>query len=308
MFGGKFTNKIYKAALNNPADWFDTGATLPTPLFGAALAVVDGYIYLFGGNDGYDGYAGALGTIYSAPRSNPLNWTNTGAMLPRKLCYSNLGMKDGYLWLFGGQETNNASNAILTASVSNPLLWTDTGFQIPTPTYGSTFAQIDGYWWMYGGLTNPNSPTKNIYRASVTSPTSWSFDGYLPYPTAFGQFVTVGNDGYMIGPVVGGTATGFTPILQCHLATPNLFMDTNQIVRGVISHSQIAIIYDRVWLFGGSGETAIFACNQNLKYNFYDPTVQAYGQITRTLLPLVDNINNPYQAVCIPIWKTDYKH
>ena len=54
MFGGKITDKIYRAHVNNPADWEDTGAVLPGPLFGSSLAIVDGYIYLFGGNNGFE--------------------------------------------------------------------------------------------------------------------------------------------------------------------------------------------------------------------------------------------------------------
>jgi Kelch motif len=306
LFGGNLTSHIYRASLNNPATWVDTGATLPTALYGASLAVVDGYIYLFGGNSGQVGFS-AVSTIFSAPVSNPLEWTNTGATLPYKLQYSQLGMYDGYLYLFGGYETGAASNVILTAHTSNPTVWTDTGQHLPVPIYGSCLAQINDSWMLFGGNTAPNAPTAAIFSSTASNPTSWSLDGYLPYPTSFGQLITIGNDGYIIGPVVGQTSfTGFTPILQCHLDAPTTWFDTNQYVRGQISHSNIGIIYDRVWLFGGSGETAIFACNQQLKYNYYDSVVQAYGSITRSIFPATDNLDNPYQALCFPYWKTDY--
>src|SRR5271166_4747003 len=38
MFGGKVTASIFRADINKPADWIDTGATLPTTLYGASLA------------------------------------------------------------------------------------------------------------------------------------------------------------------------------------------------------------------------------------------------------------------------------
>ena len=309
MFGGNITSHIYRASLANPADWIDTGATLPSVLYGAALAIVDGYIYLFGGNNGQmdtPSFA-AVNTIYSAPVSNPLDWSDTGSTLPRKLQYSHLGMYDGNLYLFGGHEIGASSTVILTASASDPTLWTVAGGSLPLPLYGSCLAQIDGYWMLFGGNITPDTPSAAIFSAPVTSPTTWSFDGYLPYQTSFSQFVTMGNDGYIIGPMNGQTPfTGFTPIIQCHLSDPSVWFDTNQYVRGQISHSNLAIIYDRIWLFGGSGETAIFACNQDLKYPFYVPTVQAYGQITRVLFPGTDNLDNPYQALCFPYWKTDY--
>jgi hypothetical protein len=399
LFGGKVTATIYRATISNPADFVDTGARLPTPLYGAALAIVGNRIYLFGGNDGSGNNMGlgSVDTIFSAPVSNPLSWTNHGSLLPRKVHYSNLGMYGGNLYLFGGREINVATDRIVTASTTNPLLWTDTGFKIPTPTYGSILAQINGNWIMYGGLLFPDTPTNVIWSAPVTSPTTWSFDGYLLYPTAFGQFFTIGNDGYLIGPMVepphtttinhlssgfilpdgysnpsnsiyvasiagfpsvgsliindtagadvvnytgitrnpdptkfgpgdgysfdnitggighlstGDTVTflpnGFTPILQCSLSQPNIFLDTLAYVRGVISHSNLALVYDKVWLYGGSGETAIFACHQQLKYNYYNPLVEAYAETTRVTVPATDNINNPYQALGVPYWKTDY--
>lgn len=309
LFGGRVTNKIYRASVANPADFEDTGATLPNSLYGGSLAIVKDNIYIFGGNNGQqdaDGY-GAQDTIFTAPVSNPLNWTDTGAHLPRKLYWAAFGMVGGQLYIFGGRELNDASNIIFTASASNPTVWTDTGARMPLATYGSTIAQIDGYWMLYGGLVFPNTPNNTIWHAPVTNSTFWQFDGYLPYATAFSQFVTMGNDGYLIGPMVGQTPfTGFTPILQCSLSTPAAFIDVQQYIRGQLSHSNIAIVYDRIWMYGGSGETAIFACNQVLKYNYYNPTVQAYGFITRVLLPSTDNLNNPFEALGIPYWKTDY--
>lgn len=400
LFGGNVTDKIFRASISNPADFVDTGSKLPTPLYGGALAVVGNRVYIFGGNNGDNNNVGlgSVDTIFSAPLSNPLSWTNHGSLLPRKVHYSNLGMYGGQLYLFGGREINVASDRIVTATAANPLVWTDTGFKIPTPTYGSIFAQIGGKWIMYGGQTFPDTLTDVIWSAPVTTPTTWSFDGYLLYPTAFGQFFTIGNDGYLIGPQVepipqttvnhlssgfilpdgysnppdslfvasiagfpsvgtltindtagadvisytgitrnpdptkfafgdgysfnnitggighlstGDTVTflpnGFTPILQCSLSQPNVFLDTLTYVRGSISHTNLAIVYDKVWLYGGSGLTAIFACHQQLKYDYHNPLVEQYAEATRVNLPATDNINNPYQALGIPYWKTDYQ-
>jgi hypothetical protein len=302
LFGSKVSADIYMASIDNPADWTNTGAMLPTPLYGASLAIVGNNIYLFGGNDGY----ASVSTIFSAPVSNPLNWTNHGSLLPAALQYSSLGMYNGFLYLFGGQINTSASSAIFTAPSSNPLAWTNTGHNLPLSIYGASIAQIDGYWMMYGGNTLANMPTNNIISASINSPTSWELDGYLPYSTAFSQFVTVGNDGYLIGPMAGSSPTGFTSIIRCHLNNPNAFWDTQKVVRGVVSHSQLAIIYDRVFIFGGSGESAIFASNQQLKYNFYNGIVQEYANITRVVLPATDNLDNPFQALSTPYWLTDY--
>ena len=309
MFGGKITDSIYRASVDNPATWIDTGAKLPTPLYGSSLAIINDTIYLFGGCDGYLG----VNTIFSASVSNPLSWIDTGHHLPHTIYYSSLGMYEGELFLFGGLIKNTPASNILRSHISNPLQWTDTGYNIPAPTYGSVLTQINGVWQLYGGLLSSSEPTNVILGALSADPYYWYFDGYLPYATAHGQFFTIGNDGYLVAPmsnvnppILELNPTGFTPIIQCHLDYPSAFIDGYKIVRGVISHSQLAILSDRVWLFGGSGSTSIFTCNQNPKYNLNNATAMAYGRITRTLMPTINNINNPYQAIGIPYWRTDY--
>jgi hypothetical protein len=305
LFGGKITNKIFRARVENPADWIDTGATLPNNLYGSSLAVIDGYIYLFGGNTGAFLGLDALDNIYSAPVNDPLTWTDHGSLLPRKLHYSALGM-DGYqLYLFGGKGINRALDTIFTASTTDPLTWTDTGATLPYDVYGAILAEVNNNWMLFGGLLDPDSPTNTIISAPVSTPLVWGLTGLLPGSTAFGQFVNVGGDGYIFGPVVG-TGTTFTPILQCNLSDPNAWVYTQKTIPGVISHSSLAVIYDRLWLFGGSGLTAIFTCNQILKYVPSAPKAANYGNITRTTVQSTDNLHSPYQALCIPWWCTDF--
>lgn len=305
LFGGKITNHIYYAALGHPGEWIDTECILPTNLYGGSLAIIDGYIYIFGGNNGTNNGEGVLKNIFSAPVSDPTNWIDTGATLPQAVHYSCFGMYEGTLYLFGGREINNATNIIMTASASNPLEWTLSSSTLPAPVYGASFAQVNGNWMIMGGLNFTNTATSAIYTAPVTNPTHWIFDGYLPYATAFSSFVTIADRGYLIGSMVN-TPTNFTTILQSNLAYPTIFVDTNQVIFGVITNSNVAVLSDRIWLFGGSGLNSIFTCYQKIRYNFYDPYVEAYGQITRVQFPLFDNLDNPYQALCFPYWKTDY--
>lgn len=310
MFGGKITNKIFRANLNNPGDWVDTGAVLPSNLYSAALAVIDGYIWLFGGNNGNESDAGkgVLDTAYSAPISNPLNWTNNGSVLPRRLHYSNLAITGGNIYLFGGREINDASNVIFSAPTTNPLNWTDTGARLPTPVYSSAFGQVNGNFMIFGGLLFPDTPTNLIWSAPVSSPLAWAVTGALPYQAAAGKFINIGGDGYIFTPTVSPTpSTSFCNILRANLQiNPNLWLDTQRTIPANLSHSQMAVIYDRIWFFGGSGLTAMFACNQNIKYSFTAPKAFNYGFISRTVFQATDNINNPALALSIPWWITDY--
>jgi N-acetylneuraminic acid mutarotase len=331
LFGGQITDHIFRASLNKPADWIDTGVTLPTPLYGGQLAIIGDRIYIFGGNN-----TEATDEIFSAPTSDPLNWTNHGHLLPQTLHKSQLAIVDGYIYLFGGvQHFSHATARIFKASTDDPLTWTDTGANLPFAMYSSQVAVIDGYIYLFGGQTTPNTPMDNILRASTSDPLTWADYAFLPYALAGGQFFTVGNKGYLITPIApgrnyvpipgvdpplekviipgfgpaGGSIninTGAARILRCDLATPYGWIDTLQQVPGEISQSQLAIIYDRLFLFGGSGSSVIFANSYEIKYKFGSVAAVTYGDITRVQYHSTPNKLDLFRVLGFPPWKTDY--
>jgi hypothetical protein len=320
LFGSKVSNNIFMTTNANPNLWSIVGQ-LPLNLYGSSLAIVGSEIYLFGGADGYNDDT-AVSTILSAPISNPLNWSVVGN-LPINLCYSNLWMYNGELYLFGGLNSEGkATNIILTANTSNPLAWTVNGATLPYAIYGACLAQINGLIYLYGGETAPNTPVTNIASASIIAPTIWNSAGFLPYATSFGQFFTTGVDGYFLGPMIGEEIyTGFTTIIQCHLETPTTFFNVPQaipgtatFIRGLTNHSALAILQDRVWVYGGSGSSAMFACAQQVKYDCliqggklsYMNSIINYAVATRINLPAINNAINPFEALSFAIWRTDY--
>lgn len=308
LFGGMVSSKIYRAPLNNPADWSDTGANLPDSLYGSQLAIVDGYIYLFGGNDSHvtaDTYS-ATDNVYSAPVYDPLSWINNGPKLPEKLQNSQLLMSDGYLYLFGGIDGYSVSDVVYRASTSDPLTWTDTGNTLPDALCNSQLGYIDGYAYLFGGNDSTHAVSKKIYRASRLDFTTWSFTNNLPQPMSQAQFFTIGNQGYLVGPADLGGVPSFTNIFRCELSNASAWVNLINTIPGSLSQSQAAIIYDRVFLFGGSGETAIFACNQDIQYSFTRQDIIDYGTITRTSFDTNDNVNEPFLTLGFPYWKTNY--
>ena len=324
LFGGNLTDKIYRARLGRPSDWKDTGARLPTTLYGSQLAIIDGYIYLFGGNNGI-----ATDVIYSATTSDPLTWTNHGSCLPRKLYHSNLSVLDGYIYLLGGQLFSDSTNIISRASVNDPLVWNDYSI-LPESLFSSHPAIIDGYVYLFGGMKKEllglyNLPTSSIYRSPINDLISWSVDGYLPHSASFGQFITIGNDGYLFsfdkertssfidgypfdyGYVDTGSQSLFTKIFTCKLNDPLTWTLLDEYIPGEIYQSQVAIINDRLILFGGNGSSIIFVDNPIIHYDFYLPEVLNYGDITRTQYQSVSNILDLNKLLGFPYWKTDYK-
>lgn len=303
LFGGQITDKIYRASVNTPAEWKDTGSVLPSKLYDGQLAVIDDRIYIFGGNDGY-----SVDTIFSAPTSDPLTWTNHGHLLPRRLHGSQLAILDGYIYLFGGIEINHGTDVIFKASAADPLTWEDTGAKIPTPLYNSQIAVIGDYTYLFGGQLHFDSVVDLIFRAPNSNPLAWLPYSILPYAMCGGQFFTVGSNGYLISPTSKTTAPrqSFTKILRCDLATPGQWVDTKKFVPGEVSQSKLAIIYDRLFLFGGNGTTVIYANNQELKYKFGAKAVVDYGDITRIRYNITPNKLDLFKVIGFPPWKTDY--
>jgi hypothetical protein len=304
LFGGSdgYGNKILRASVDNPATWEDTHSTLPSNLYGSQIAVIDGYIYLFGGNTG-----NATNHIYSAPTSNPLSWTDRGALLPQKVFNSQLLVMDGYIYLFGGKGDGYIYNNVLRSTVSNPLSWSITGTTLPEAIYGSTLGVIyngsDGYVCLYGGIGSDGYTRNKIYSAPITNLASWSVAGTLPYPIAFGQFITVGLYSYLFA-AANSNITSFTYILRTN-GSAFLWYDFGFKVPGTILQSQLAIIDDRLFLFGGNGNTVIFADNPYIKYSILDSNAISYGNTTQTSFNAAP-VNNRFKVIGIPPWKTTY--
>lgn len=304
LFGSRISDKIYKAPVNDPTIWEDTGAVLPTALYSSQLAIINDIIYLFGGNS----TTGSVDTIFSASVSDPLTWTNNGSLLPKKLSNSQLGIIDGYVYLFGGTQNNIISDVILRASADDPLTWIDTGGILPVPLSNSHFCIIGDYSFLFGGLIGSHTATDAIYYTNNNNPVTWyTLSGTLPFPVANGQFFAVGERGYLIAPpspTIPGAS--FSKILQCELLAPSEWRDSLRTVPGSISQSQLAIIYDKLFLFGGNGSSIIFSCNSSVKYSYTNTTAVDYGNVTRTVYDNTLNTLDLFKVLGFPNWKTDY--
>lgn len=307
LFGSRESNNILRAHVNNPADWSDTGASLPQHVYGSQLAVIDGYVYLFGGiADGY-----ATDKIYSASTLDPLTWTDNGPLLPNKPAYSQLAILDGYAYLLGGlTDGYTALNEISYCFVTNPLTWYTSSSVLYEPLYRSQVGILNNYVCLFGGQTLDHNRTNRVYMSSTTgfSTGSWSLDGYLPYAMSNAQFVTISGDGYLFGNIdSGGGTPKNTAILMCRGSSPQTWTGSIKYMPGEVSHSQFAIIYDRMFFFGGNGSSVIFATNPQYKYLFTDPRAIVYGNKTRTVVNATLDDNDLFKELGFPYWKTDYK-
>ena len=306
LFGGRGSNKILKASTSDPARFIDTESTIPENLYSSHCAVIDGYVYLFGGYIDVP-----VKNIYSAPVSNPLNWTDHGELLPTELSHGSLIVYDDKIYIFGGKDYNSAVDTIFVADVSNPLSWSDTGNTLEEPLYSSQVTVINNFFYLLGGKGLDNKPVSNIYRANAST-LSFSTLSHLPYQVSDGQIFYVGNDLYYITPTAhvpdgyGYQYTSQTRILYSSKINPSLWQDSGFVIPAEVSGSQLAIIYDRVFLYGGSGSSAIFASDPDYIFNYSASKVQLYGEVTRTLYSATTTESEQFVVLGIPPWKTNY--
>ena len=300
IFGGKASNRILRAPINNPTEWVDTGATLPSILSGSQLAIVGSTVYLFGGMSNQ-----TLDTIYSAPLSNPLSWTNHGSLLPRRLQNSQLAIINNEIYLFGGFEITATSKAIIKCSTSDPLTWTDTGAQLPEYLHSSHLAIIEDNVYLFGGINFLNTHSRVILTAPLLTPTVWSSAGSLPHFIFGGQFFTVGEKGYIVVPASAPSQPFKTKVIECLLSNPTSWTDSQKTIPGDVSYSHLAIIDDRVYLFGGNGSSIIYSDNCLMKYDLNDGPIISYGDLTRTQYNAAPTLDL-FKVLGFANWKTDY--
>lgn len=301
IVGGKLSNKIWRASLNKPTEWVDTGDILPSSLYGSQLAVINDRIYLFGGESDL-----ILDTVYSASIYSPTDWINHGSCLPKPLKKSQLAIINDDIYLFGGYSVNGAVDVIFKSSSADPLSWQDTGLTLPMALYESHLGIVNNNVYLFGGQTSTNTQSSAILMASLDDPTAWFQLGNLPYPMSGGEFFTVGDKGYLISPGPAHPKNFRTKIFRCNLSSPTQWVNTQKYIPGTIYDSHLAIIYDRIYLFGGNGMSIIFACNSLIKYDITDPTVIAYADITRTQYNNTSNKLDLFKLLGFPNWKTDY--
>jgi hypothetical protein len=311
LFGGNFTNKILRASVNNPVQFEDTGYTLPISIYGGQLAVINDNIYIFGGNDGKP-----CKKILSSSINNPLLWVNHGDLLPESLCSSQLAIIDGYIYLYGGMEHfSHATNKIFKSSVINPLNWEILDNTLPYELYNSQLGIVGDYIYLYGGQDLLGQPVDNILRAPISKPSEWIDYSYLPYAICSGQFFTIGNEGYLITSISPGRQeipsyininNGEARILQCSLSTPASWFDTQYTVPGEINFAQLGIIYDRAFIYGGSGSSNIYASNFEIKYDFNSFPAVNYANVTRTQYSETLSALDLFKVLGFPPWKADY--
>jgi len=222
--------------------WSNTGKTITGGTYGAQLAVVGSKVYMFGGYN--------TNIILSADVSDPTTWTNTGKTLPSALYGSQLAVVGSKMYLFGGF----GSSAIFSADVSDPTTWTNTGKTLPSALGYSQLATVGSKLYLFGGINS-----RAIFSADVSDPTTWTNTGkMLPELLGYSQVAVIGSNVYLFGgnnSTGGATASHRNTIYSATTSDPTTWADTGRTLPVGLALSQVGVIGDTVYLFGGALST-----------------------------------------------------
>lgn len=266
-----------------PTQWETTKKVLPEAVSESQLAVIDGYVYLFGGRES--------NKILRAHVNNPADWSDTGATLPQHIYGSQVSVIDGYVYLFGGFADGYATDKIYSAQTTNPLVWTDNGALLPNKIGYSQLAIFDGYAYLMGGITDGYLAKNTISYCSVTSPLVWSNASATLYePLYHSQVGILNNKVYLFG----GNKSNHSATDRIYSSSLTGFQSGTWTLDGYMPYkvtgAQFAIISGDGYLFGtvdsGGGTpkyTSILMCKGNTpevwtNTNYVIPGEVSYSQ------------------------------
>ncbi len=272
--------------LPNPLQWDTTNKVLPSPVANGQVAIIKGYIYLFGGK--------ISGKIYRASLENPASWEDTQAQLPSLLYGSQLIIIGDFIYLIGGNDSSGPTSHIYGSHVDDPLTWFDLGAQLPEPIQNAQVIIANDNVYLLGGKSDLSVISDKIYAASASDILNWTDLGsLLPMPLYSSQVGVI--DGYVY---LFGGFTSFNSLTKniCSAPIDNL---SNWSVSGYLPHpaanGQFFIIGNKGYLATPgdmpvtprSKGTRIFRCNIASPNQWIDTSKTIPGEISESHVVIV---------------------
>ncbi|MGA1871683.1 MAG: hypothetical protein ACMUJM_24410 [bacterium] len=204
------------------------------------------------------------------------SWSDTGVLLPNAFNFlKQIAVIGNYVYSFGVSKAGvGYSKSIYRAPVSNPTNWEDTGSVLPGVIGDTQLAVIGDYVYLFGGHTSISFDV--IYRAPISDPTNWEDTGaVLPGKIGCSHLAVVDNYIYLFGGIDDSFKRSLTldVIYRASVSDPTSWVNTGSVLPDSLAFSQLAIIGDYIYLFGGTNNnySSIFT-NAIYRASVSDPT------------------------------------
>ncbi|EFC44818.1 predicted protein [Naegleria gruberi] len=185
-FGGVVNNVVSnRIALKTSVDSIQIfNQTLPYPVASGMLAIVDEYLYIFGGLTDDRGTTIPTYKVMRCHLNDLLIWEEVSKVLPRAI-YNGVAQVIGdNIYLFGGRVGRLALNSDILYASASEMIWQNSYRVLPHPYTESNLFSDDTYLYMTGGFSPTYSELKGISRALKSNPLVWEdINQKLPMPT-----------------------------------------------------------------------------------------------------------------------------
>tara|TARA_R110000868_G_scaffold46524_5_gene153630 strand:- start:13325 stop:15376 length:2052 start_codon:yes stop_codon:yes gene_type:complete len=231
LFGGFTTgntavNTIYRAAVATPTSFSSVG-TLP-----AAAANLG--IFVYNSNMHLVGYS-SDSILYRAALSDLTSWTilRTYSTCLKSATRSAHSIIIGsYIYVYGGIKTGTTNEtSIQYAPITSPLEWNTSASSLPAGLACGQLIKTKNYIYLLGA----NTTTGNVYRAAITTPTTWSLYGSAASGPAYSYGNSLISNGYVF--YFGGESAVGTPVTTVSRAVINSSSTTSGDIVGWINTS-----------------------------------------------------------------------
>lgn len=205
---------VYYAHQNSDGsvgDW-QTANPLPAGRVGAASVVVNGYLYVIGGENDNGSSHGTFATVYYAQLNSDGSvgdWQTADSSLPEALYLLNAVASNGYIYVTGGQkQSGSASSTVYYTSVNDDgtlAPWQAADNSLPQGVLAASTVTSNGVIYVTGGYVNNFVGSDAQYYAQLNSDGSvgtWNTSlNPLPTPVVYGTAATVGGYLYVMNGV-----------------------------------------------------------------------------------------------------------
>ncbi len=254
----------YRAALADLLTWTTVANELSYAVRESNIFTIDDTIYAVGGyTDSSAVEVTKTDKIQTASTSNPLQWTDLGAVLPTTLGGGQLIKTRNYLYMFAAGTGGN----YYKASVSAPAVWTLAGTNGPTTKNGRVMV-FNGEVYYIGGDFAPGVASQYILSAGIdssSSPTgdisfSWKEDSSsyhdMALPIGLTRFALIASGQYVY--VLGGStgAAMNTTIYRNDMLNSNEGWVLVGSLGSPLVDSTVVVINNYVYLLGGGPTVA----------------------------------------------------
>ncbi len=255
---------VWRASTSDLLTWTVITNGLAVAVRSSHIAKVDDTIYMFGGfTDAGATQVTKTAHIQSASVTNPLSWTDLGALLPASLGGGQLFRTKNWLYIIGGSSSGN----YYRASVDTPTTWLLAGTDGPS-SHGGRAMIVDGEIYYLGGEFVIGTNSSYIASAGIdvnSSPsgdlTPWksNVNTYHPMalPILLSRFtlIVAGNFVYVLGGTTSGGVMNFN-VYRNNLSIINNSWLTIGTINNPMVDAHLAIINGFAYISGGGPSSA----------------------------------------------------